>query len=406
MALLSGLAGLLGVDAAAAESVTVGPFTVEAVERKVGAGGFPNTSGNPFKRKPVTTYRVLHQGKPVRPPGAAADERAPWWDVRVLRDAPRPALLLMQTGALLLTEADGQPRWQELASPGSSRTEWQWLDARQGQPGPVNVVALAHRPDEPRDLAGGRRLSVYGRAVLDVQTLTLHRFNLNSSEVLDPLQGFHATGKPVLALSPAGTQFVVAAERDRPGEPDPLRRFEHGLLVFDFSAQRGTVLPIDLAAWRLQGAQDIDAAFAQRALAWHRASDGQEQAHLRPDRPTVWLGQVTGREMQSPSFVLQPALPSMRDVLARFLEAEFQAVVTPGGAGGSLQARIGEVTLSFGFLRPQEQRLSLYHAGDWQRRHEAHALIDRVAERFNAQLAAGAHQQHFVGGAGEPRAPR
>ena len=71
---LSCLAGVFGTGAAA-QTLTVGPFTIEAVERKIGAGGFPNTSGNPFKRTPVTTYRVLHKGKPGALPGAPMTRR-------------------------------------------------------------------------------------------------------------------------------------------------------------------------------------------------------------------------------------------------------------------------------------------------------------------------------------------
>ncbi len=404
MVIASWLAGWIGLGPAAAQTQAVGPFTVEAVERRVGAGGFPNTSGNPFTRVKVTWFRVLHRGKPVSLPGTEPERgEAPWTDVRVLADAPQPALLLMGTGAFLLTDAGGQPRLQELAPRGgSARTELQWLDAAQGQPGPVQVVALTHRQGQPRELTGGRWLAVYGRAVLDVKSLAMHRYALNSSEVLDQLQRFYAADKPMLALSPGGTQFVVAGARDRPGETDMSKRFDHALVAFDFVQQRGTVLPVDLAAWRLQGAQDIDAAFVRRALEWRRGPDGREQATLRPAGAAPWLGKVGGREMDSVSFSLQPARPSMQDALARFLEAEFKAVVTPAASGGGVQARVGDLTLSLGFLRPQEQRLSLYYASDWQRRADAHALIERIGERFNARLAAGEHQQHFVGAAQAP----
>lgn len=279
---LSWLAGVFGTGAAA-QTLTVGPFTIEAVERKIGAGGFPNTSGNPFKRTPVTTYRVLHKGQAVELPGVRPDRGAPWWDVRVLSDAPQPALLLMETGAFLLTETNGQPLVLELAPRLSARTQWQWLDAPQGQPGPLAIVGLAHREGQPRELSGGRWLSVYAKAVLDVKTLAAHRYTLNSTAVLDQLQRYYAAEKPMLAFSPEGTQFVVKGERDRPGEPDPNKRFEHALVAFDFARQTGTVLPIDLAAWRLQGPQDIDAAFARKVVAWRRGPDGREQAYLRTE---------------------------------------------------------------------------------------------------------------------------
>jgi hypothetical protein len=54
--------------------------------------------------------------------------------------------------------------------------------------------------------------------VLDTQTLTIHRYTLNSTEVLNQLLRFCAAEKPMLAFSPGGTQFVVANERDRPEE--------------------------------------------------------------------------------------------------------------------------------------------------------------------------------------------
>lgn len=281
MALISWLAGVFGTGPVAAETVTVGPFTVEAVDRRISAGGFPNTSGNPFKRTTITTFRVLHAGKPVVPPGTTPDRGGPWTEARVLSDAPRPALLLMESGAFLLTERNGKPHLQELAPREAPRTEWQWLDVAKGQPGPVTILALANRANQPRTLAGGRWLMVYTQAVLDVQTLTVHRFTLNSTEVLDQLQRFYAAEKPALAFSPGGTQFVVAGERDRPGETDLDKRFEYGLVAFDFRKQQGTVLPIDRTEWRLRGLQDIDAAFAQKVVGWRRAPDGSEQAYLR-----------------------------------------------------------------------------------------------------------------------------
>ncbi len=279
---LTWLAGLFGTGAVA-QTLTAGPFTIETLERKIGAGGFPNTSANPFKRTQVSTYRVLYKGQAVELPGTRPDRGGPWWEVRVLADAPQPALLLLETGAFLLTETDGQPQLIELAPRLSARTQWQWLDAAQGQPGPIAIVGLANREGQPHELSGGRWLSVYGKAVLDVKTLAVHRYTLNSTAVLDQLQRYYAAEKPMLAFSPGGTQFVVKGERDRPGEPDPIKRFEHAFVAFDFARQTGTVLPIDPAAWRLQGPQDIDAAFARKVLAWRRGPDGREQAYLRTE---------------------------------------------------------------------------------------------------------------------------
>ena len=78
---------------AAAEPPTVaGPFEIAPRPKKISAGGFPNTSGNPFERTTVTVFGVKHRGKPVSMPGEKTriDE---FWDVVVLQAAPRPAVL-------------------------------------------------------------------------------------------------------------------------------------------------------------------------------------------------------------------------------------------------------------------------------------------------------------------------
>jgi hypothetical protein len=104
----------------------------------------------------------------------------------------------------------------------------------------MTIVSMAHRPGPPRGFAGGGRwLSIYSKAVLDVQTLAFHRYSLNSSEVLDQLQRFDGAEKPMLAFSPGGTQFVVAGSRDRPDEMDMDKRFDFALRpqVFDQGLQ-------------------------------------------------------------------------------------------------------------------------------------------------------------------------
>lgn len=395
-ALGAGLALWLGPRALRAQTVETGPFRIEAVERRVAAGGFPNTSGNPFRRTEITTYRVLFRGQPVALPGAGPIQGAPWWEVRVLGTPAQPALLLMEAGAWLLTVADGAPRLAELAPRDGAHAHWQWLDAAGGQPGPVAVVGPAHRPQPLATLSAGRWLAVYARAVVDLHTLQVHRYWLSDSAVLAALQGFYPTASPVLAFSPGATQFVVAAARDRPGETDIERRFEHGLVAFDFTRQRGVALPVDLARWRLPNAQGIDAAFAQRAVVWRRLPDGSEQASLRDPAAEPWRGRLSGREMDSLSYSLQPVGPAMQEALVAFLVREFGATLAPDRVATMQKVGIGGLTLSLGFLRPQEQRLSLFYADDWQRRAAAHALIERIALAFDARLAAGEYQALFI----------
>jgi hypothetical protein len=397
-ALLSLVATLLSVGSVVAQTHTVGSFTVEVVERKVSAGGFPNTSSNPFERRPITEFRVFHQGKQVVPPGTEPDRGAPWWDVRLLVGAPRPALLLMEMGAVLVTDEGGQLRLQELAPRDGNHCRWQWLDGNQGQPGAVELVGIGHRPDQALELTGGRWLSIYEQFILDVKTLALYPYQVTSSEVLGQLQHFYPANKPALMLSPGGTTFVVTGSRDRPGEDDMAKRFEYALVMFDFVNRIGTVLPINFNRWRVPTPQDIDAAFAKRVLGWRRDPDGREHAFLRTDLPTqYWTGRLRGREMRSLSYDLQPVTPAMGDALARFIEAQFDAQISPERIEGKLAVRIGDLTLSLGFPGSRAPRVILYPSSDqWQREAEAHVWIERIGERFNERLLAGEYQEHFL----------
>jgi len=390
------LLGLFGAGQAVAKTWTVGPFTVEAVERRISSGRFPNISGNPFERTSVTNFRVLHKGKPIVPPGTQAERVPPWDDVRQISGAPQPALLLMEVGAYLLIEKDGQPYLQELAPRELTATGWQWLDSLNGQPGSMQVVGLAHRPDHVLELTGGRWLAIFGKTVLDTKTLAVHRYAFDSSSLADFYVG--DASRTALAFSPAGTRFVVKGERDRLGENDPAKYYEYALIAFDFETQQGTVLPVDLGRWRLPSGENIDAAFAQRMVGWRRGPDGREEAFLREDRRAPhWLGRLT----EFKEYELQPVTPAMQGALADFLEHEFASAVVgaPDPQGGGQEIRIEDLPLKLAMFRPQERRLSLFYLSqvhDPAREAQGNALVERIAERFNARLAAGEFQQYFL----------
>lgn len=401
------LLGLFGAGQAAAQTWTVGPFTVEAVERRLSSGRFPNISGNPFERTSITNFRVLHKGKPIVPPGTQAKRVPPWFDVRQISGASQPALLLMEVGAWLLTEKDGQPQLQELAPREPTASGWQWLDSRNGQPDTMQVVGLTHRPDHVLELTGGRWLAIFGKTVLDTKTLAVHRFSFNSTQTQEQLQGWSVADERVLAFSPEGTTFVVQASRERPGVDNIDERYESALVAFDFVRQEVDVMPVALGFWRLPNSQCIDAAFAQWVVGWMPGASvikidgllyGSEIARLREDRRAPhWLGRLT----EFKEYELQPVTPAMQGVFVDFLEHEFASAMVgaPDPQGGGQEVRIEDLPLHLEMLRPQERRLSLFYLSqshDPAREAHGKALVERIAERFNARLAAGEFQQYFV----------
>jgi hypothetical protein len=81
-----------GASAADAQRVTAGPFAIDTQFRKIGAGGFPNTSANPFARKTISEFTVRYRGTPVEvDDGGTRYDR--FSDARVLDGAPQPVVL-------------------------------------------------------------------------------------------------------------------------------------------------------------------------------------------------------------------------------------------------------------------------------------------------------------------------
>src|SRR5439155_26127973 len=50
---------------AASPQVVAGPFEIQLVPTRIGAGGYPNTTMNPFRTTTISQFRIKHRGKPV-----------------------------------------------------------------------------------------------------------------------------------------------------------------------------------------------------------------------------------------------------------------------------------------------------------------------------------------------------
>lgn len=152
--------------------VTHGPFEIVLETRRIGAGGFPNTTMNPFRKTEVSDFVVRYQGKPVTVPaanGTGAVSR--FWRVMRLPDAPQHALLAATSQLYLITEDAGALRVQRLAGESNDTVSLQWLDSNDGQPGAETRIGVAQLTQEDTALQGGRWLLIGRTAVLDVRTL-------------------------------------------------------------------------------------------------------------------------------------------------------------------------------------------------------------------------------------------
>jgi hypothetical protein len=376
---------------AASPPVVAGPFEIQLVPTRIGAGGFPNTTMNPFRTTTISQFRIKHRGKPV----TVVDSQhtiAEFADVRILDGASRPALLLSYAGIYLVYEDQGQPKVEILASAANDATSWQWLDAKDGQPGPEKGPKVRDATGEPLTERGGRLLLVNRKRVLDIEALRHYPIAIRE----EAAGGYNAGNDVVHMLSPGRSQFVLIGSRN------VNNAFEYALVVADYTTGRVYGLPFERNALRFQSVADATPAWISHYFEWTREPGGAERLKPRAGvKPLPWLGRFARFSGAMVDYRLVPTQPAMYDAFLSFLRTEYGARdATPSGSPDGPQSKTlavdGQVLRVW--YRADERAPSLYaEQGLGPPPNNAYALIEKIGARFNETLARGQHQNLFEG---------
>jgi hypothetical protein len=235
-------------------------------------------------------------------------------------------------------------------------------------------------------------------AVLDVQTRSIQRFHADNSSIDN--YSF-PTPHGALAFSPDRKSIVFRGAFQSWNTPDEnLPDSEHALVVYDFTRDSGYALAFDDTALRLLNAQGMDFPWFEKFFAWQSSSEGDRLRLRTLDKQPYWTGSFT-QEYDSPYYTLYPVKASMLPVFLAFLEQQ----------KGWTKANIVEdkfheytgrvITFADGnmkfnvYMKEDEQTLqfSKYLYDDASP--EYTALVKKLADAFEAELAAGKHQEHF-----------
>src|SRR4030095_10033499 len=248
-----------------------GPFEISTVMKRIGAGGFPNTSANPFARTSVTNFTLKYKGKPVviESKGGRLDSFLDAW---FLDGATQPAVLLALGGVYLVTEEQGGFKAQVISSGSTDTASIQWLDAVNGQPREPHDVTIRDARGKSHNLSGGKFLLISRNRVLDVSSPPC--FSINLYAAASNLDDFNASNEPARALSPGRSQYVLVGNRRRNDQ------FEYALVCVDFAKNRGYAVPFDMAATRIESVWDVTPDFIAHYFQWTKQPDGAERLAL------------------------------------------------------------------------------------------------------------------------------
>ena len=380
---------LTQLRAAEVERFTSGPFEIATVIKRIGAGGFPNTTANPFARTGVTNFTLKYKSKPVAiaSEGTKVDSFLDAW---FLDGAPEPAVLLASGGVYLVTESRGELKTQVLSAGSTDMASIQWLDARNGQPAPPHDVSIRDARGTSHSLSGGRLLLINHERVLDLATLRSYVINLHDGA--SRLDDFNTSNAPARALSPGKSQYVLVGERSRGDQ------FEHALVPIDYAHNRAYAVPFDMNAMRIQSADEVTPDFIAHYFQWTQEADGERLALRKKAAPLPWRGRLKNFGGGAVEYHLMPVLPKMMPVFVSFLQRQFAAQVLPQGADPD-RAKMTIENWPFNlWFQPQTKELSLYaEASATQSTAPAYAIIQRIARRFDDDLAKGQYQSEFAG---------
>lgn len=257
----------------------IGALTIVAKRDRISAPGFPDSTMNPFRKMDIHRFSLRHEGRPVSLslPGRPGDAISSFNMVYVLKDAPRPALLVPSGMGVHLVE-HGDHGLQVRALPAMDRpvAQLQWLDAAAGQPVAEQSPRLAEHAPASLTLQGGRWLLVNRSVVLDVRTLQYHAVRPWIPQGSDqPMAGLNASTEPALALSPQGSQYAALASGAGTGDG-----WDRALLVVDMPTGNPYGVPIPLQHRADVDAGLVDGAWILRHFAWRNRSGVEQLVHI------------------------------------------------------------------------------------------------------------------------------
>ncbi len=381
------------------KDIQYGPFTV-----RVSAKSGKNFNMNYGKMVNYTHvgYSVLYKGKVVAFPGALQNNTglAFLWGVYALPGAPDPTLVAGSQSLYLIYLKNGEPFVEPLLQQGHDFASLQFLDSENGQPGPFSEVFIKQDTinlEKLDTLEGGRYLMVCEHAVLDVQTRKIWPMNKDNNAVENYS---YPSPDGALAFSPDQKSIVFKSEfQSWNTQDEDLPDSEHALVAYDFEKDSGYAVKFDDTDTRMNyNFEDFGHPWFTTYFEWKKSPEGDRLQLRQLEKLPNWTGRY---DPKGNYYTLYPVKSGMLPVFLDFVLAQMGWTKdnilkdeTGEYTGRRLDLGSGEVKLDICFKEDEQELTFSKHLYD-EKTPEYEALVKKIAEAFDAELASGKHQAHF-----------
>lgn len=293
------------------KDIAYGPFTIRATVTKHKQF---NMNYGIMASQTNVAYAILHNGKPIAFPEALQSNTGlPYlWRVYSLPDAKDTTLIAGSQSLYLVYLKEGAPVVESILEQHHDFASVQFLDSQNGQPGPyLEVYAKSNTDDLDQldALVGGRYLLVSKHAVLDVQTRSIQRFNVNNSDVEN-----YSFPSPdgALAFSPDRKNIVFrGAFQSWNTADEDLPDSERALVVYNFEQDSGYAVKFDETALRLLSVDEMDFPWFEKFFEWEKSAQGDRLRLRKLEKTPYWKGRFKV-DYAYPYYTLYPVKVAMQ----------------------------------------------------------------------------------------------
>jgi hypothetical protein len=400
---------LMGCKANSEEEVKNTPhgnFTIRQIvetERESGS-----VSGRKYSTSSyLIKYEVYYKGKKVKIPSSLqkGTEYNYLWQVHILKDAAKPALLAGSQQIFLITEEDNQVKVTILSHQDKEFSSIQWLDSKNGLP------ADEHNTWQPQNdgqldsslvLSGGKYLLINRFTVLNIETLQYWQFN---RQHLWEIQGWR-----VLYETNVGHEIAIGFSEKykqvvfRAAKSDVRKEgsYYSGLAAFDYSTEQLSIVPFNRTLLHLESIEMLNTHSFHQFFEWKTPGKLIVKENIAA---IPWQGKLNFADKNYINYELYPAKESLVEEIIHFLQTRYipstlpkdSAVVIEKDYETVLSYKVWIDSTWFGieYLKTKHTlTFNTHFSQDFS--DTCRKVIETVTRDFNKALTDGKYREHFV----------